>query len=183
MHKIRRNILKKIYFNIEKEEKWLNSLSKKGLNLVDINNNYYIFEDSHPNIYQYKIDFIKPGEKGKELKDYLINNKNVEIIYNDNRFVYLKRLSSVSDTPFEIYTDINSKINFYLSYNNIKYLVATLLICTSLNFYNIPKVFFIINIIKIILGVLCLISALKIQKKVLKLTMELRGNEHKMDRE
>ena len=37
MHKIRRNILKKIYFNIEKEEKWLNNLSKKGLNLVDIN--------------------------------------------------------------------------------------------------------------------------------------------------
>lgn len=178
MHKkIRRNILKKIYFNIEKEEIWLNNLSKKGLSLNKINNTYYIFEDSQPNTYEYKIDFIKPGKKGKELKDYLINDKNIEIIYKDNRFVYLKRLTSISDEPFEIYADINSKIDFYLSYNSIKYLAAALLICTSFNFYNAPKVLIIINIIKIILGILCLISALKIQKKVIKLAMDLKSND------
>lgn len=176
MRKIRRNILKKLYFNIEKEEIWLNKLSKEGLNLKEITNNYYIFEDSNPNMYQYKIDFIKPGKKGKELKDYLINDKNIEIIYKDNRFVYLKRLASVSDTPFDIYADINSKIDFYLSYNNIKYLVAALLICTSFNFYNAPKVLIAINIIKIILGIFCLISALKIQKKILKLAVNLKND-------
>lgn len=179
MRKIKRSIFKKLYLNIEKEEKWLNEMSKKGLMLSEIKDNTYIFESSGDKTYEYKIDFLKNGMTKEEIDNYLsfLEEMNIEIVYKNKRWIYLRRLSMESSEPFEIYSDIQSKIDYYNAYNVIKYIFALIFISPNLNldFFKAVPIF---SIISIVFGLICLISALSTQKKILELTKIQKIHEH-----
>ncbi|NLK94174.1 MAG: DUF2812 domain-containing protein [Clostridiales bacterium] len=147
-------------------------MAKTGLILSEIKDNTYIFVSSEDKAYEYKIDFLKNGMTKEEITNYLsfLEEMNIEIVYRNMRWVYLRRLSTDSAEPFEIYSDIQSKIDYYKDYNIIKYIFAFIFIFSSLDFYQQTNIVILLNIIKIVFGLICLISALSTQKKILKLT-------------
>ena len=57
----------KFFYNYEKEERWLNSMSAKGMALVDYYWARYVFEEDEPGKYIYKIEFLdKMGSNNLE---------------------------------------------------------------------------------------------------------------------
>ena len=112
--KIKRNIIKNIFLNFEKEETWLNHMSLQGYSLKEISNGYYIFETCEPGEYIYRIEFLdREILNNREQPSYLnfLKEMQVDHVASINRWQYFKRESSLGD--FEIYSDIDSKISHY----------------------------------------------------------------------
>jgi len=96
----------------DKEEKWLNEMSSEGMSLVSVGLCKYIFEDSTPGEYTYKIELLNNLPSNTESMSYIrfIEEAGVEHIGSIFRWVYLKK--KTEDGPFDLYSDIGSKIKY-----------------------------------------------------------------------
>ena len=80
---------------LDKQKKWLNEMSDKGLRLVDTGRAWYEFEDCEPGKYRYAVEFV--GEKSKQsaeeyasfLEDcgYRVMFKNLNLDYSVGKAV------------------------------------------------------------------------------------------------
>lgn len=97
----------------EKEEKWLNKMAAKGLNLVTTNGVVYTFEDGIPGEYTYRLEMLEKMPTHIESVRYIkfLEETGVEYVTSFRKWVYLRKKKS--DEPFEIYSDIKSKLNHY----------------------------------------------------------------------
>ena len=101
----------KFFYNYEKEERWINSMSAKGMALVDYFWTRYVFEEEEPGKYIYKIEFLdKMGSKNIENIAYVtfLEDLGVECVGIYMHWATLRK--EAKDGPFEIYTDLNSRI-------------------------------------------------------------------------
>jgi len=101
----------KIFYNYEKEERWINSMSAKGMALVDYFWTRYVFEEEEPGKYIYKIEFLdKMGSKNIENIAYVtfLEDLGVECVGIYMHWATLRK--EAKDGPFEIYTDLDSRI-------------------------------------------------------------------------
>lgn len=125
----------------EKEEKWLNQMSAKGLDLVQVGFLNYTFEDGVPGEYTYRLELLENMPSHAESVKYLefLKETNIEHVASIFRWVYLRKKKS--DGVFELYSDLRSKLNHF---NRIKLLglIVSLLTTTQL----------ITNIIQIIIN-------------------------------
>lgn len=106
-----KHTLFKFFYNYEKEERWLNSMSAKGMALTNYYWAKYVFEDEVPGKYIYKIEFLdKMGSKHIENIAYVnfLQELGVECVGIYMHWATLRK--EAKDGPFEIYTDLNSKI-------------------------------------------------------------------------
>lgn len=102
----------KFFYNYEKEERWLNSMSAKGMALTDYFWTRYVFEEETPGKYIYKIEFLdKMGGKDVENIAYInfLEDLGIECVGIYMHWAILRK--EASSGPFEIYTDFTSKIN------------------------------------------------------------------------
>lgn len=105
------------YFSIgayEKEEKWLNEMSAKGMQLVDVSFGIrYVFEEGISGEYIYRLELLENLPSNVESIAYLrfLEETGVEHVASYLRWVYLRK--KASDGSFEIYSDIDSKIKHY----------------------------------------------------------------------
>ncbi len=108
-----KHIIHKAYWNYEKEEKWLNELSAKGLALTDYCWIRYVFEDSQPGEYIYRIQLLKNLASSPDSRKYIefVESTGAECIATYLRWVYFRKRAA--DGPFELYSDIDSKIRHY----------------------------------------------------------------------
>ncbi len=108
-----KHIIHKAYWNYEKEEKWLNELSAKGLALVDYSWIRYVFEDSQPGEYIYRIQLLKNLASHPESRKYIefVESTGAECVATYLRWVYFRKRAA--DGPFELYSDFESKIHHY----------------------------------------------------------------------
>lgn len=106
-------IVRKAYWDFEKEEKWLNEMSAKGMALTDYSWCRYVFEEDNNNQYTYRIEFLKDMPTHPESIAYLkfLEESGVECVATYMRWVYLRK--KTSEGSFDIYTDIDSKIKHY----------------------------------------------------------------------
>lgn len=90
----------------------------------------YTFVPCEPGEYIYQIDLLDNGNKSKDDFTAFMEDIGVEVVAQWYRWVYLRK--KADDGPFEMYTDIESKIN---QYTRIKNFFLALLLVESLCFF------------------------------------------------
>lgn len=123
-----KSIIRKAYWNYEKEEQWLNEMASRGLALTDYSWCRYVFEDSNPGEYIYRIELLDNIYSHPASQSYLrfMEESGVEHVASYMRWVYFRK--KTSDGAFDIYSDVDSKIKHYQKIN----LLWTVLACSQL---------------------------------------------------
>jgi len=109
---MKRNMYKFFWaWDFEKEEKWLNEMSSKGLQLTGIGLCKYIFEEGTPGEYSYRLIMLEnmPGHHESERYIRFIEETGVEHVGSFFRWVYFRKKSD--NNEFELFSDIKSHIN------------------------------------------------------------------------
>jgi len=112
-----KTIIWRAYFNYEKEEKWLNEMSAKGLALTDYSWCRYVFNEEPNNLYTYRLELLEKFSKHPESQNYIkfLEENGVECVATYMRWVYLREKSS--EGPFDIYSDNDSKLSYFKRMN------------------------------------------------------------------
>ena len=112
-----KHIVRKAYGIYEKEEKWLNEMSSKGLALTDYSWCRYVFEEIPNSEYTYRIELLENMPSQLESRSYLkfLEENGVECVATYFRWAYLRKRTT--EGPFDLYTDIDSKIAHYKRIN------------------------------------------------------------------
>jgi hypothetical protein len=103
----------RFYLDFEKEEAWLNEMAAKGHAFENFAFFRYTFSDSKPDEYRYQIELLDGGPLSSKDDDYFdfLRESGIEPVTRWGRWLYLRK--KTTDGPFELYTDIDSKIGQY----------------------------------------------------------------------
>lgn len=106
-------------FKYEEEEKWINEKALNGQNLTDIGFCRYVFEDGEPGEYIYRLEMLEHFPNHYKSREYLLflEETGVEFVGSILNWVYLRK--KASEGPFEIYSDLDSKIKHYTRIINL----------------------------------------------------------------
>lgn len=106
-------VIRKAYWNYEKEENWLNEMAAKGLALTDYSWCRYVFEECEQEEYIYRIELLDNPAKHPESIAYIkfLEDTGVEFVASYMRWVFLRKKASAG--PFDLYSDLDSKIKYY----------------------------------------------------------------------
>lgn len=112
-----KTIIWKAYFDYEKEEKWLNEMSAKGLAFSDYSWCRYVFEEKPTNLYTYRIELLAHFPNHPESQNYIkfLEENGVECVATYMRWAFLRKNSS--EGAFDLYTDIDSKLSYFKRIN------------------------------------------------------------------
>jgi len=119
------------FSDYEKEETWLNEMAAKGLSLYSFSYGKYTFEETEPGKYIYQIELLENLPTSPESIAYLrfLEETGVVCVSSTFRWVYLRK--EADSGPFELYTDIDSKIkrlstvkNLWFTLVGIEFIVA-----------------------------------------------------------
>lgn len=119
----------------EKEEKWINEMSRKGMALVSVGLCKYIFKDAVPGDYIYKIELLDKSPRNAESEAYIkfLEETGIEHISSLLRWIYLRK--KAADGQFDLYSDMDSKISYLKRLRLFFY--STTLLELSLGIMNI----------------------------------------------
>ena len=108
-----KQVIWKLITDHEKEEKWLNEMSQKGLQLLDYTPGRYLFEEGTWGQYIYRIELLDQLVSHPESRAYIrfMEETGTEYVTHILRWVYFRK--KASDGPFELYTDRESRITHY----------------------------------------------------------------------
>lgn len=103
----------RLFLDFEKEEKWLNEMSAKGLNFVNYSFPRYSFEEGKPGEYTYRLELLEQFPSHAESKAYIkfMEENGIECVDTFFSWAYFRK--KTSDGPFDIYTDRSSRIKHY----------------------------------------------------------------------
>jgi len=100
----------KLCIDKDKEEEWLNNLSKKGWAMKKYFLGLYTFERSDEN-YIYRIDLLKNWEGDRKEFEEFMEDSGVEYVAQWYRWVFLRK--RIQNGNFELYSDSDSLIEHY----------------------------------------------------------------------
>jgi len=107
-----RKVIKKVFWalDFEKEEKWLNEMSAKGLALVGYSICTYSFEECEPGEYTHKIQLLEHRPSHPESEQYIrfMEETGAEQVASYLNWVYFRK--KTAEGPFELFSDIESKL-------------------------------------------------------------------------
>lgn len=108
-----KHIIRKPYWNYEKEERWLNEMSSAGLAMSDYSWCRYVFEEAPKGEYVYRIELLEHRPEHPESRKYIefLEETGVEHVSSYMSWVYFRK--KAADGPFDLYSDIDSKIRHY----------------------------------------------------------------------
>jgi len=106
----------KLYYDKDAEEDWLNAMTSKGWGFKKFFLGFYTFEPCKPREYNYQIDILDNWQGDKDNYSRFMEDVGVEVVGQWWRWVYLRK--KTEDGPFEMYTDIESKITQYSKIKN-----------------------------------------------------------------
>ena len=162
----------------EKEERWLDSMSDKGLGLVNVGYCTYWFENCEPGEYSYKIELLSDSpqsSKGQQYIDFL-EETGARNVGNYMRWCYFSKKRS--DGEFELYSDPDDKINYMNRIIRFLLPLCIMNLCNGINNIMLGlNSFNNIRVMNCVLGILCLIlglmladhcAAINIRKKRIK---------------
>ena len=173
-----RKIIKKVFFawEYEKEEKWLNEMSAKGLALVDYTFCRYSFEECEPGEYSFKIQLLEHRPNHPESEQYIrfMEETGAEQVASYLNWVYFRK--KTAEGTFELFSDIDSKLKHYTLIK--KLLVPLGIVNTCIGISNIINCWFNVKellwlpFINIALAVLMFAGISGIKKKIRELKSE-----------
>lgn len=102
----------KLYWawQFDKEEKWLNECSAKGLHLCDVGLCRYTFEEGIPGAYSHKLELLENWPTHPESVAYIrfLEDTGVEMVGSILRWVYFRK--KTVDGQFDLFSDLDSRI-------------------------------------------------------------------------
>ncbi|PRR84173.1 DUF2812 domain-containing protein [Clostridium vincentii] len=101
----------KLYYDKDEEEDWLRTMSLNGWAFKKFFLGFYTFQQCEPGEYSYQIDLLDNWKGDKEEYASFMEEAGIEVIGQWWRWVYLQK--KAVDGPFEMYTDVESKIAQY----------------------------------------------------------------------
>jgi hypothetical protein len=178
-----KSVIWKAYWNYEKEENWLNQMAAKGMGLIDYWWCRYVFEECPKGEYIYRIELLEHSPSHPESAAYIkfMEETGIECIATYMRWAYFRK--KAADGPFEIYSDIESKIahfkrinilwivlagvEFFGGFINIAAVIGNYVSQNSIYTANI-----IFSILLLAIGVSCVLLGAKVRKKIRRLKRE-----------
>jgi hypothetical protein len=105
----------KLIANYEKEEKWLNEMANKGMNLIDYSFGRYLFDEGKPGEYIYRMELLKNPARHPESIAYIrfMEELGIECVATYYKWAYFRKKSA--EGSFELFSDYDSKIAHYSS--------------------------------------------------------------------
>lgn len=105
----------KLLVDYQKEEEWLNEMSKKGYGFISFSPLTYKFETCEPGKYIYRVELLNQLPTHVESQNYFEFSKElgIEVVDTSFRWVFFRKLAS--EGPFDIHTDSESKIKHHKS--------------------------------------------------------------------
>ncbi len=106
-------VVYRLYWDYEREERWLNEMSSRGWQFVRYVLGRYHFERGKPGEWIYRIELL-PGNPGSAAaQEYLslLKQSGAEAVSTSARWVYLRRAATMG--PFQLFTDLESRIGHY----------------------------------------------------------------------
>jgi len=103
----------KLYWDFEKEERWLNDMSAQGLNLVHYSWGTYTFETGPAGEWIYRLELLPGDVRDPKSQKYLefMSEVGVQAVATYMRWVYFRR--PAVDGPFEVFSDLDSRVAHY----------------------------------------------------------------------
>ena len=97
-------------WEFDKEERWLNEMSAKGMQLVSVGFCTYIFQEGQPDEYGIRLELLGNSLNSDESREYIhfIEDTGAEYLGNVLNWVYFRK--KLSEGEFEIYSDTKSKL-------------------------------------------------------------------------
>lgn len=120
----------KLYSDKDLEQDWLNEMSLKGWAFKKFFLGFYTFDACEPGEFNYQIDLLDTWNGDKSDFASFMEESGVEVISQWYRWVYIRQ--KASEGPFEMYTDVESKI---AQYNRIKKFFTVALIIEAICFF------------------------------------------------
>ncbi|GAB6991935.1 DUF2812 domain-containing protein [Paenibacillus pini] len=180
------HIIRKMFWDYEKEEEWLNAMAAKGMMLTDYTWCRYVFEEGTPKEYTFRIELLEHASTHPESKAYIhfMKENGIDCVASYKRWVYFRRNSS--EGAFDIYTDLESKLQHYkrihllwMTLMAVELIVGLLNILISVVNLNFNKTMGNYSIVNLIVGSLLFALALlfwrldiPIRRKIKKLQRE-----------
>ena len=126
----------KCFINYEKEEEWLNEMSAKGFALIDFFLCRYVFADSTPGEFIYRIELLEHFSGHPESQRYLnfMTENGAEHIAFWHRWVYFRK--KAEDGAFDIYSDIDSRVAHYKRVSTLFLCIGIAEICIGSSQFN-----------------------------------------------
>lgn len=172
--KIRRSMFKHMFLDFEKEEEWLNAMSKDGYALRNFENGYYVFETCEPGEYTFQISLFQQDDKDNEDRFLQSMKKDkATFVTSIHNWYYFRKKSSLGD--FSINADLEAKSRYYKKISFVWYSLAVIcllfafidfVVVTSMNMADQDYLF---NLFFLILGLIFLLIAYSLTKKVKRL--------------
>lgn len=175
-------IVWRIFFNHEKEEKFLNDMSKRGLAFTKYRLGRYMFQDAPKGEYIYRLELLEYPVNHPESQKYIefMEETGAEFVTSFNGWAYFRK--KASDGDFAIFTNVESRLKHYKRILNL-ILIVTLLnlalgvLNLSTGYLNassgINKFNLSVSIFSLSVGILLLLFfLLPLRKKVLHLEKE-----------
>ncbi len=167
----------RVYFvwSHDKEEKWLNEMSKKGLHLVKTGFCKYVFEENQEKQYIYRLELLKQNIKQDEKESYLdfLRETGVEQVGQYFNWVYFRK--QYDEKEFEMFSDLDSKISHYnrmITLLMILFAPNMLFLVNSINNRNSHPLSIFTIILHLLIVIVSLYGTLKLVTKVSKLKTE-----------
>ena len=101
----------KLYYDKDKETVWLNQMASEGWALKSFFAGFYKFEPCRKGEYIYQIDLGDTLYSVSDEYRELMGELGVEIVVLWGYWIILRKRAA--DGPFELYTDVESKIEHY----------------------------------------------------------------------
>ncbi len=103
----------RVYWDYEKEEQWLNEMAANGLALTDYMLFRYAFSDCEKGEYIYRIELLDKRPSNKKSMEYIrfMEETGAEYVSSHVRWIYFRKKAAFG--PFDIYSDIESKMRHY----------------------------------------------------------------------
>ena len=115
-----RRVIHKIFWiwQLEKEQAWINEMASHGYSLEHAGRLTFEFEETEPNKYIYKELFLKGwGESAENIKYFkFLEEMGIKVVcyinYPGTCWVYVRALKEEYPGGIELYSDIDSKIQY-----------------------------------------------------------------------
>ena len=135
----------KPFWNVEKEQKWLNHMASNGYALIDYFWIRYVFEETPPGEYSYQIDLLEHSKRSPETELFFsfLQESGIEVVATYMRWAYLRKRSA--DGAFQLYSDKESRLAYLMRIRNFWIVLEILEIFAALT--NVwPSVAFLFQI-------------------------------------
>ena len=158
-------------WNYEKEEQWLNEMSKKGFALVRVGLCTYTFEVCHSAEYVIRLELLDALPSDPKSQSYIefVEEMGAEYIGTIRRWVYFRK--KVTNDTFDLYSDYPSRINHMSRIAKFCGLLATLNIV--IGSINLVLYFLLYSIVlNLITGIICISIAIMLILGLLRIELK-----------